>query len=185
MCFDCGQSKWKNAELTFLTLRCRDSRTLDNNMSLRTVLFLAKFVIICPTWPNALHTFPLIHDSSANLNSFVRFNLRGGSQPHTQHLSDSDSWEPEHRFLHPDQLMLDENFDDRMNFTRFERIVMNRTRTWMRDLLRREKQEKESGTRPPYADVSEFEVDSDEYKFYQNESNPNRFENGCAPRQPT
>ena len=111
--------------------------------------------------------------------------LRGGAETVNHNdLWESDSYEPEHRFLHPDQLMLDTSFDDRMNLSDFDREVMNRTRTWMRELVMREKEDKDDGSRRPYFDISDVEIDSEEYKFYDNESNPNRFKNGCAPRVP-
>jgi hypothetical protein len=110
-----------------------------------------------------------------------RLRLKGGAQSSEKpDLWDSDSYEPEHRFLHPDQLMLDEKFDDRVNITGLERMVMNRTRAWMRELIRRETEDKTDTERRPYVDVSDIEIDSEEYKYFENVSNPHRFDYGSA-----
>lgn len=130
---------------------------------------------------NLMESIRISSDSFIFRADVCHLRLRGGTQaPKVPDLWDSDSYEPEHRFLHPDQLMLDESFDNRANISDLEKLVMNRTRIWMRELVRREEEDKADPNRPPYVDVSDIRIDSEEYKYFDNVSNPHRYDYGSV-----
>eukprot|EP00961_Rhodomonas_salina_P242713 3278746-Rhodomonas_salina.2 len=89
------------------------------------------------------------------------------------------SWLEEHAHLHPDALMMREDFP---SLAQYDQRYFDHCKGWMEKTLEQEKEEKEAGL-PEYIDPSDLELDSEEYAYYEDETNPDRFDHTYGPNR--
>ena len=99
------------------------------------------------------------------------------------------SWDAEHAHLHPDNVMLDPDALRELGAFTSEKFrsdepggqAKEEIFEWMRTVQEMERAKREKGEKKEYIDLSDVEADSEDYRYYDDESNPRRFEKGYGP----
>lgn len=99
------------------------------------------------------------------------------------------SWDAEHAHLHPDNVMLDPDALRELGAFTSEKFrsdepggqAKEEIFEWMRTVQEMERANREKGEKKEYIDLSDVEADSEDYRYYDDESNPRRFDKGYGP----